>query len=143
MARRARKRLVRTAKPAQALAATLTGVVTVGGTAPGGFNPVADDIFSESGVVPPVRIVEDGDLRLDLEEEYMRGSRMPELVAVDLRAQIAGCRVAVERVETLLERYVAPTLKGVMRKIQDDFWANRLGARVPTEPGARKDPTRP
>ena len=50
----------------------------------------------------------------------MRRSRMPELVAVDLRAQIAGCRVAVERMESLLDRYGAPTLKGVMRKIQDD-----------------------
>ena len=64
----------------------------LGGTAPGGFNPVADDIFWESGVIPPVRIVEDGELRVDLEEEYMRRSRMPELVAVDLRAQIAGCQ---------------------------------------------------
>jgi N-methylhydantoinase B len=101
----------------------------LGGTAPGGFNPVADDIFSESGVVPPVRVVEDGELRRDLEEEYMRRSRMPELVAVDLRAQIAGCRVAVERMESLLGRYGAPTLKGVMRKIQDDSeraFVNRL-----------------
>jgi N-methylhydantoinase B len=92
----------------------------LGGTAPGGFNPVAPDIFHESGVIPPVRIVEDGELRVDLEEEFMRRSRMPDLVAVDLRAQIAGCRVAVRRMEELLERYGAPAIKGVMRKIQDD-----------------------
>lgn len=92
----------------------------LGGTAPGGFNPVAEDIFHESGVVPPVRIVENGEIRKDLEEEYMRRSRMPELVAVDLRAQIAGCRVAVDRIESLLERYGAATVKGAMRKIQDD-----------------------
>jgi len=101
----------------------------LGGTAPGGFNPVAEDIFHESGVVPPVRIVENGEIRKDLEEEYMRRSRMPELVAVDLRAQIAGCRVAVDRIESLLERYGAPTVKGAMRKIQDDAertFADRL-----------------
>ncbi len=92
----------------------------LGGTAPGGFNPVAEDIFHESGVVPPVRIVEDGEIRKDLEEEYMRRSRMPELVAVDLRAQIAGCRVAVDRIEDLLKRYGAPAVKAAMRKIQDD-----------------------
>ncbi|MDT7616345.1 MAG: N-methylhydantoinase, partial [Pseudonocardiales bacterium] len=92
----------------------------LGGTAPGGFNPVAPDVFSESGVIPPVRIVENGELRVDLEEEYMRRSRMPELVAVDLRAQIAGCRVAVARMEELLERYGAAAIKGVMRKVQDD-----------------------
>ncbi|MGH2939484.1 MAG: hydantoinase B/oxoprolinase family protein [Solirubrobacterales bacterium] len=92
----------------------------LGGTAPGGFNPVAEDIFHESGVVPPVRIVENGEIRKDLEEEYMRRSRMPELVAVDLRAQIAGCRVAVDRIEDLLNRYGAPAVKAAMRKIQDD-----------------------
>jgi N-methylhydantoinase B len=92
----------------------------LGGTAPGGFNPVAADIFWESGVIPPVRVVEDGELRVDLEEEFMRRSRMPELVAVDLRAQIAGCKVAASRMETLLGRYGPATVKGVMKKIQDD-----------------------
>jgi len=92
----------------------------LGGTAPGGFNPVASDIFWESGVIPPLRIVEGGELRVDMEEEFTRRSRMPELVAVDLRAQIAGCKVAVARAEALLRRYGAGALKGVMRKIQDD-----------------------
>jgi len=92
----------------------------LGGTAPGGFNPVASDVFWESGIIPPVRVVEDGELRVDLEEEFMRRSRMPELVAVDLRAQIAGCKVAVARMETLLGRYGPETVKGVMKKIQDD-----------------------
>jgi N-methylhydantoinase B len=92
----------------------------LGGTAPGGFNPVAPDIFSESGVIPPVRIVENGELRTDLEQEFMRRSRMPELVAVDLRAQIAGCRVAVQRMQELLDRYGPGALKGAMRKVQDD-----------------------
>jgi N-methylhydantoinase B len=102
----------------------------LGGTAPGGFNPVASDIFWESGMIPPVRVVEGGELRVDLEEEFMRRSRMPELVAVDLRAQIAGCKVAVARMETLLGRYGAATVKGVMKKIQDDSesaFLRRLG----------------
>ncbi len=105
----------------------------LGGTAPGGFNPVAENIFFESGVVPPVRIVEEGEIRRDLEEEYMRRSRMPDLVAVDLRAQIAGCRVAVARVESLLERYGPRSLKGAMRKIQDDSEAAFV-ARLATIP---------
>ena len=92
----------------------------LGGTAPGGFNPVASDVFWESGIIPPVRVVEDGELRVNLEEEFMRRSRMPELVAVNLRAQIAGCKVAVARMETLLGRYGPETVKGVMKKIQDD-----------------------
>ncbi|MGE4094939.1 MAG: hydantoinase B/oxoprolinase family protein [Candidatus Binatia bacterium] len=92
----------------------------MGGTAPGGFNPMAADVFWESGCIPPIKIVEGGKLRKDLEEEYSRRSRMPQLVALDLRAEIAGCNVARERLLTLTARYGAATVKGVMRKLQDD-----------------------
>lgn len=92
----------------------------MGGTAPGGFNPMAADVFWESGCIPPIKIVEGGKLRKDLEEEYMRRSRMPQLVALDLRAEIAGCTVARERLLALIVRYGVETIKGVMRKLQDD-----------------------
>lgn len=92
----------------------------LGGTAPGGFNPMAADIYWESGCIPPIKIVEGGRLRKDLEEEYLRRSRMPQLVALDLRAEIAGCNVARERLLALIARYGAETIKGVMRKLQDD-----------------------
>ena len=45
---------------------------------------------------------------------------MPQLVALDLRAEIAGCKVARERLLALIGRYGAETIKGVMRKLQDD-----------------------
>ncbi|HXG22370.1 MAG TPA: hydantoinase B/oxoprolinase family protein [Methylomirabilota bacterium] len=92
----------------------------MGGTAPGGFNPMAVDVFWESGCIPPIKIVEKGKLRQDLEEEYARRSRMPQLVALDLRAEIAGCNVARERLLALIARYGAETIKAVMRKLQDD-----------------------
>jgi N-methylhydantoinase B len=92
----------------------------LGGTAPGGFNPAAPDVFFESGVIPPIRIVENREIRKDMEEEFLRRSRMPDIVGVDLRAQIAGCRIAVERLQRLIERHGAPVIKGVMRKVQDD-----------------------
>jgi N-methylhydantoinase B len=92
----------------------------MGGTSPGGFNPIAEDVFWESAVIPPIKIVEGGVLRRDLEESYIRHSRMPNLVALDLRAEIAGCNVARDRLLTLLKRYGAGVVKAAMRKIQDD-----------------------
>ena len=92
----------------------------LGGTSPGGFNPQAVDVYWESGCIPPIKIVEKGELRRDLEEEYLRRSRVPQLVALDLRAEMAGCNVARERIRGLLERYGAGTVKAVMRKLQDD-----------------------
>jgi N-methylhydantoinase B len=92
----------------------------LGGTSPGGFNPQAPDIFWEAGCIPPVKIVEKGRLRRDIEEEYIRRSRMPQLVALDLRAEIAGCNVARERMLSLIKRYGPETIKGVIRKLQND-----------------------
>jgi N-methylhydantoinase B len=91
-----------------------------GGTAPGGFNPIAEDVFWESPCIPPVKVVEAGRMRRDIEEHYTRTSRMRELVALDLRAEVTGCKVAVERILRLIERYGADTVKATMRKLQDD-----------------------
>lgn len=92
----------------------------LGGTAPGGFNPMAEDVFWEVPCYPPVKIVEGGALRKDIEELYLRNSRLPELVALDLRSQITGCNIARERIIKLVERYGADTVKATMRKVQDD-----------------------
>ena len=52
----------------------------LGGTAPGGFNPFAQDVFWEPPCIPPVKIVEGDVIRIDVEEMYLRSSRMPDLV---------------------------------------------------------------
>ena len=77
-------------------------------------------MFWEAGCIPPIKIVEQGVLRKDLEEEYIRRSRMPDLVALDLRAQITACNVARERMQQLIEKYGPEVVKGVMKKLQDN-----------------------
>lgn len=44
------------------------------GTAPGGFNPMAADVFWESGCIPPIKIVEGGKLRTKLRKARLRKS---------------------------------------------------------------------
>ena len=92
----------------------------LGGTAPGGFNPMAPDVFWESPLIPPVKVVEGGEIRRDIEQYYTRTSRLPKLVALDLRAEITGCKMSVSRIQGLVERYGAGTVKATMRKLQDD-----------------------
>ncbi len=92
----------------------------LGGTTPGAFNPISQDVFWEAGCIPPIKIVEQGVLRNDLEEEYTRRSRMPELVALDLRAQITACNVARERMQQMIEKYGPEVVKGVMKRLQDN-----------------------
>src|SRR2546426_653444 len=91
----------------------------VGGITPGSFCPNARDAFDEGILIPPVKIVERGELRKDIEGVYLRASRKPYLVALDLRAQIAGNNTAKKRILHLIQRYGADVVKGVMRKIID------------------------
>src|SRR5207237_6408113 len=46
-------------------------------------------------------------------------TRLPELTALDLKAMIAGCNVAVERVQELAERYGRDTISAAIADVTD------------------------
>jgi N-methylhydantoinase B len=98
----------------------------LGGNTPGSFCAGARDVFDEGVIIPPIKIVEGGKLRTDLEQLYLRQSRMPHLLALDLRAEIAGCTVAARRITHFVEKYGAATVKAVMRRVIDDAEAKFL-----------------
>jgi N-methylhydantoinase B len=77
------------------------------------------DVYSDPVVLPPFKLVSRGTMRPDLERLYLRQSRMPDLVALDLRAQLAGARFARDQLISLCEQFGAATVKGVMRGILD------------------------
>ena len=89
----------------------------IGGITPGSFCPAAESAYDEGILVPPIKIIEGGEIRRDIEELYLRASRKPELVALDFRAQMAGNTAARTRILQLIRRYGAAVVKGVMRRI--------------------------
>ncbi len=89
----------------------------IGGITPGSFCPAAESAFDEGILIPPIKIVEGGTIRRDIEEMYLRASRKPELVALDFRAQLAGNSAARTRILELVRRYGAPVVKGVMKRV--------------------------
>jgi len=89
----------------------------IGGITPGSFCPGAQTAFEEGILIPPLKIIEIGEIRRDIEELYLRSSRKPELVALDFRAQMAGNTAARERILQLIRRYGADIVKGVMKRI--------------------------
>ena len=91
-----------------------------GGSLPGSFCVDAESVFKEPLPMPPFKIVEQGRLRADLEDLFARRSRVPAMVRLDLRSQLAGLHVAKERTLALLERYGPEVVKHVMRRIVDD-----------------------
>jgi N-methylhydantoinase B len=77
----------------------------VGGPLAGSVTTGAHSIYEEAIPMSPVRLVEGGRIRKDIEREYLIRSRLPELNALDLRGQIAANRVQATRVVELCARY--------------------------------------
>jgi N-methylhydantoinase B len=92
----------------------------IGGITPGSFCPSAESAYDEGIMLPPIKIIERGEIRRDIEAVYLRASRKPQLVALDFRAQMAGNSTARDRVLELIRRYGPATVKGVMKRIIDN-----------------------
>ena len=86
-------------------------------SSPGGWPQNAVDVYHDPTLFSPFKIVERGALRRDLERVYLRQSRTPELVALDLRAQIAGCKFAAGQIVELCHQFGAPTVQAAMRRV--------------------------
>ncbi|WP_433631706.1 hydantoinase B/oxoprolinase family protein [Halomicrococcus sp. NG-SE-24] len=93
--------------------------VDVGGNEIGSFSIEDDDAFAEAEPVPPTKLVEDGELRADVEDLMLRKSRAAPLLGMDLRAQIAANNVAIDRIHELVDDYGANTVKAVMNETMD------------------------
>ena len=107
--------------------------VDLGGVSPGSWSVGGLDVFWESIPVPPVKIVEGGVLRQDIEDVYLRRSRVPKLIALDLRAKIGANSVAQDRLARLIEKYGPGTVKAVMKRMMDDA-ETRLRAKLRSLP---------
>lgn len=92
----------------------------VGGVSPGSWTPRAEDVFWESLPTPPVKIVSEGRVQRDVEDVYLRRSRTPRIVALDLRAKIGSNKVAHQHLERLIAKYGPDTVKAVMYGMLDD-----------------------
>ena len=115
----------------------------IGGSVVGSFCVDAADIFTDPPAFPPFKIVEGGRLRPDMEQVFLRQSRLPGVVQMDLRAAISANTVTAGKIEALIARYGADAVKTVMskvidageghflerlRQIPDGTWSHRLYA---------------
>ncbi len=91
--------------------------VDVGGMTFGSWCPEATERQQESMVITPLKLVEGGRVRKDIWDMLLAGSRLPVLLALDLKAMIASNRRAQERYRALAERYGAVTIEGVLQEL--------------------------
>jgi N-methylhydantoinase B len=107
--------------------------VDLGGVSPGSWSVAGTDVFWESTPVPPVKIIEGGYLRPDIEDMYLRRSRVPKLIALDLRAKMGANNVAQERLTKLIDKYGPRVVKAVMKRMMHDA-EKRLRAKLTSLP---------
>jgi N-methylhydantoinase B len=93
-----------------AFATTFGHYQDIGGLRAGSISPHATEIYHEGVLVPPVRIVKEGQLNEEAYRIFLRNSRLPDLVEGDTRAMMASCRLADTRVAELCGRYGAATV---------------------------------
>ncbi|USX52860.1 hydantoinase B/oxoprolinase family protein [Lentzea sp. HUAS12] len=107
--------------------------VDLGGPRPGSFSPSAQDVFGEAVPTPPMKVVRGGVLQRDIADAWVRRSRLPHLVGLDLRAKIAANKNAGDQILRLITKYGADTVKAVMRRMMNDA-ERRLRAKLANLP---------
>ena len=92
--------------------------IDCGGPVPGSWNLAARSTFEEAPRYRGLRLVRGGEVQREVVATVLTNSRLPDLVDLDLRAQIAAGNVARERLHELIVRYGCGT---VVDAIQDSF----------------------
>ena len=76
----------------------------VGGISPGSMT-ISTDVSQEGVLIPPSKLVVDGQLDQEWWQHLLSEVRTPDERAGDLRAQMAANRIGVERMLSLIDRY--------------------------------------
>ncbi|MFI7061356.1 hydantoinase B/oxoprolinase family protein [Kribbella sp. NPDC050124] len=92
----------------------------LGGVGLGSFSPAAQDVFAEALPTPPIKVVRDFELQDDVADAWVRRSRVPMLVNLDLRAKIGSNSVGRKRLAEVIDQYGADTVKAVMKRMMSD-----------------------
>lgn len=78
--------------------------IDVGGPCPGQVQLGAKSIYGEAPWMPPMKLMRNGEIMADVERNYLAKSRVPDLVALDLRAKIAACNSLKKSLDQVVEQ---------------------------------------
>ena len=92
----------------------------LGGSRPGSIGPANTEIFHDGTLVPPIRIVNQGELNGEAYRIILRNSRYPDLLEGDSRALMAAAQRAEERVLEIFRRFGKETTLAALRLDQEE-----------------------
>lgn len=91
----------------------------IGGSTAGSYNPRATEIFQEGIRIPPTKLAR----RHEISEEVFRliliNTRNPEMLKSDLLAQMGTNRIAVKRIQEMIDAYSVPTVTKAVFEIME------------------------
>jgi N-methylhydantoinase B len=108
----------------------------VGGAVPGSISGSATEIYQEGLRIPPMRLGRSNVPDPDILRFIFANVRIPEDVHGDLLAQLASCRVAEQRVGSLVDSYGVDLVKSTTDQILD-IAEQRMRARIAALPDGR------
>ncbi|MFC1923930.1 hydantoinase B/oxoprolinase family protein [Chloroflexota bacterium] len=91
--------------------------VDVGGRVPGSITSDAMLLDEEGVVVPPVKLVQQGNIDEQMLQDYLAGVRNPEISRGDLRAQIAAANLGSRRLLEVAVKYGRKLMLSISREI--------------------------
>ncbi|MDM8518801.1 hydantoinase B/oxoprolinase family protein [Anaerolineales bacterium HSG6] len=99
----------------------------VGGMTPGSM-PLSTEIYQEGLIIPPLKLVEQGQLNQSIQQLILANVRTPEERAGDLRAQIAANSKGVTRLQGLIAQHGQAEVSHYMTGLLD--YAERMTRRL-------------
>ena len=108
-----------------------------GGPLPGSLPTGAKTIFEEGIIIPPLKIVERGQVQEDVLRLILNNVRNPEMNRADLFAIVAGCRAGEKRVMELCERFGKETYLAALQALLDRTYNAMkflISVAIPEEP---------
>ena len=113
-----------------------------GGPLPGSLPTGATTIFEEGIIIPPLKIVERGEVQEDVLRLIFNNVRLPEMNRADLFAIVAGCRAGERRVIELCERFGKETYLAALQALLDrtyEAMRKLILVAIPEEPQTFED----
>ena len=113
-----------------------------GGRLPGSLPTGATTIFEEGIIIPPLKIVERGEVQEDVLRLILNNVRLPEMNRADLFAIIAACHAGERRVMGLCERFGKDVYLATLQALLDrthEAMRKLIQLAIPEEPQTFED----
>ncbi len=91
----------------------------VGGAVPGNYNPAATECWQEAVQIPPVRIVQAGQINPDVLAILRANTRLPDSLWGDLNGQLAALDLGTRRLDELLDAYGEPLVLQALQALRE------------------------